>query len=133
VNKILALAGGAIVGIGCFLPLLSLSLSIAGVTTKGNVSATDMTAGKVALVFAFAALLLAALDLRDGDGSLRRWAAGCALVGASIIVYKSWTLSAKANAALSATTFGHVSVGIGMWVALVGGGVALASDFVGRE
>jgi len=30
-------------------------------------------------------------------------------------------------------SFAHVSMGVGMWVALVGGGVAIASDFVGRE
>jgi hypothetical protein len=27
-------------------------------------------------------------------------------------------------------SFAHVSMGMGMWVALIGGGVAVASDFI---
>jgi len=29
--------------------------------------------------------------------------------------------------------FAHVSMGVGIWVARIGGGIAVASDFVGRE
>jgi hypothetical protein len=124
----LALGGGALVGIACFLPLLSLTLTIGSVSGTGNLHATDLTAGKVALVLAFASLLLAVIDIRGGDGSYRRPAAACALIGAAIVVYKSWTLTAKVNSA--GVSFAHVSMGMGMWVALIGGGVAVASDFI---
>jgi hypothetical protein len=52
-----------------------------------------------------------------------------------IVVYKAWALTSemKDSAADSVGFVGHVSIGIGMWVALVGDGIALASDFVGRE
>ena len=126
--KILALGGGALVGIACFLPLLSLSITFGSLQTSGNLHATDLTSGKVALVLAFASLLLAVIDIRGGDGKYRRPAAACALVGAAIVVYKSWTLTSKVNGA--GVSFAHVSMGMGMWVALVGGGVAVASDFI---
>jgi hypothetical protein len=130
-SKMLALGGGALVGIACFLPLLSLTLTFGAVSSSGNVHATDLTSGKVALVLAFASLLLAVIDIRGGDGTYRRPAAACALVGAAIVVYKSWTLTSKVNGA--GVSFAHVSMGMGMWVALIGGGIAVASDFVGRE
>ena len=126
--KILALGGGALVGIACFLPLLSLSITFGALQTSGNLHATDLTSGKVALVLAFASLLLAVIDIRGGDGTYRRPAAACALVGAAIVVYKSWTLMSKVNSA--GVSFAHVSMGMGMWVALIGGGVAVASDFI---
>jgi hypothetical protein len=126
--KILALGGGALVGIACFLPLLSLSITFGALQTSGNLHATDLTSGKVALVLAFASLLLAVIDIRGGDGTYRRPAAACALVGAAIVVYKSWTLTSKVNSA--GVSFAHVSMGMGMWVALIGGGVAVASDFI---
>jgi hypothetical protein len=127
-SKILALGGGALVGIACFLPLLSLSVTFGSLSTSGNVHATDLTAGKVALVLAFASLLLGVWDVRGGDGTLRRPAAACAIVGASIVIYKSWSLTSKVNAA--GVSFAHVSMGTAVWVALVGAGVALASDFI---
>jgi hypothetical protein len=127
----LALSGGALVGIACFLPLLSLTITFGALSQSGNVHATDLTSGKVALVLAFASLLLAVIDIRGGDGTYRRPAAACALIGGAIVVYKSWTLTSKINGA--GVSFAHVSMGIGMWVALIGGGVAVASDFVGRE
>ena len=130
-SKKLALGGGALVGIACFLPLLSLTITVGTLSSSGNVHATDLTSGKVALVLAVVSLLLAVIDIRGGDGTYRRPAAACALVGAAIVVYKSWTLTSKINGA--GASFAHVSMGIGMWVALVGGGVAIASDFVGRE
>jgi hypothetical protein len=130
-SKMLALGGGALVGIACFLPLLSLTITFGALQSSGNVHATDLTSGKVALVLAFASLLLAVIDIRGGDGTYRRPAAACAIVGAAIVVYKSWTLTSKVNGA--GVSFAHVSMGVGMWVALIGGGVALASDFVGRE
>jgi hypothetical protein len=127
-SKLLALGGGALVGIACFLPLLSLTLTFGSFSGTGNVHATDLTSGKVALVLAFASLLLAVIDIRGGDGSYRRPAAACALIGAAIVDYKSWTLTSKVNSA--GVSFAHVSMGMGMWVALVGGGVAVASDFI---
>jgi hypothetical protein len=130
-SKMLALGGGALVGIACFLPLLSLTITYGALHGSGDVHATDLTSGKVALVLAFASLLLAVVDIRGGDGTYRRPAAACALVGAAIVVYKSWTLTSRVNGA--GVSFAHVSMGVGMWVALVGGGVAIASDFVGRE
>ena len=126
--KILALGGGALVGIACFLPLLSVSITFGALQTSGNLHATDLTSGKVALVLAFASLLLAVIDIRGGDGTYRRPAAACALVGAAIVVYKSWTLTSKVNSA--GVSFAHVSMGMGMWVALIGGGIAVASDFI---
>jgi TRAP-type C4-dicarboxylate transport system permease small subunit len=130
VSKILALGGGALVAVACFLPLLSLSVTVAGFTGTGSLHATDLTAGKVALVLAFLSVLLAVIDVRGGEGTLRRPAAALAIVGAAIVVYKSWKLMAAVNAA--GTTFAHVSMGIAMWIALVGAGLAFASDFVGR-
>ena len=127
-SKLLALGGGALVGLACFLPLLSLTVTFGAISGTGNVHATDLTSGKVALVLAIASLLLAVIDIRGGDGTFRRPAAACALVGAAIVVYKSWTLAAKLNGA--DVSFAHVSMGVGMWVALVGGGIAVASDFV---
>jgi hypothetical protein len=131
-SKVLALGGGALVGIACFLPLLSLSVTIAGFSSTGNLHATDLTAGKVALVLGFASVLLAVVDLRGGEGTLRRPAAALAIVGAAILVYKSWKLQAEVNTAASATSIAHVSMGMAMWVALVGAGLAFASDFLGR-
>jgi hypothetical protein len=125
---ILALTGGGLVGASCFLPWLSLSISFAGLTGSANLQGTDTTAGKVALLLAFAAVLAAALDVRAGEQRLRRPAAAAALVGAAIVVYKSWSLTSQVNG----TGLAHVSTGIGMWAALLGGGLALASDFVGR-
>ncbi|HZR96059.1 MAG TPA: hypothetical protein VFA56_10215 [Gaiellaceae bacterium] len=127
-SKILALGGGALVGIACFLPLLSLSVTFGQFSSSGNLHATDLTAGKLALVFAIGSLLLAVWDVRGGDGTLRRPAAACAIVGAAIVVYKSWTLTSKLDAA--GAGFAHASMGLAMWVALVGAAVALASDFV---
>src|SRR5579864_7601885 len=95
--KILALGGGALVGIACFLPLLSLSITFGALQTSGNLHATDLTSGKVALVLAFASLLLAVIDIRGGDGSYRRPAAACAPVGAASAVYKSWTLDVESE------------------------------------
>ena len=125
----LALGGGALVGIACFLPLFSLTITFGALQSSGNVHATDLTSGKVALVLAFASLLLAVIDIRGGDGTRNTSDVGC--LGAAIVVYKSWTLTSKGNGA--GVSFAHVSMGVGMWVALIGGGVALASDFVGRE
>jgi hypothetical protein len=127
-SKMLALGGGALVGIACFLPLLSLTVTFGQFSGSGNVHATDLTSGKVALVLAIGSLLLAVIDLRGGDGSYRRPAAACAIVGAGIVIYKSWKLASEVNGA--GVSFAHVSMGIAVWVALVGAGVALASDFV---
>ena len=127
-SKMLALGGGALAGIACFLPLLSLTVTFGSFSGSGNVHATDLTAGKVALVLAFASLLLAVIDIRGGDGSYRRPAAACAIVAAAIVIYKSWTLAGKVNSA--GVSFAHASMGMGMWVALLGVGVAVASDFI---
>ena len=127
-SKILALGGGALVGLACFLPLFSLTVSFGEISANGSAQASDFTAGKVALVLAFASLLLAVIDIRGGEGTYRRPAAGCAIVGAAIVVYKSWKLTAEFSGA--DTAFAHASVGIAMWVALIGAGIALASDFV---
>jgi len=134
VSKVLALGGGALVGVACFLPLLSLSVTVAGFSGTGDLHATDLTAGKVALILAFMAVLLGVVDLRGGEGTLRRPAAACAIAGAAIVVYKSWKLMSQINAAgATATNIVHVSMGMAMWVALVGAGLAFASDFVGRS
>ena len=42
-SKMLALGGGALVGIACFLPLLSLTLTFGALSSSGNVHATDLT------------------------------------------------------------------------------------------
>jgi hypothetical protein len=129
-SKLLALGGGALVGLACFLPLLSLSVTVAGFSAGGNLHATDLTAGKVALVLAFLSVLLGVVDVRGGEGTLQRPAAALAIIGAAIVVYKSWKLMGQVNAL--GDTFAHVSMGVGMWVALAGAGVAFASDFIGR-
>jgi hypothetical protein len=95
-------------------------------SVNGNIHATDLTAGKVALVLAFAGILGAALDLRSDSDQLRRPAAASALVAAAIVVWKSWSLTSR----VSGTGLVHASVGIALWAALIGGGLALASDFV---
>ena len=125
-SKHLALGGGALVGIACFLPLVSVSISFGQLSVNGNLHATDLTAGKIALVLAFAAVLGAALDLRSADDQLRRPAAASALLAAVIIVWKSWSLTSR----VSGTGLVHASVGLALWAALIGGGLALASDFV---
>jgi hypothetical protein len=127
-SKVLALGGGALVGTACFLPLLSLSLTFGQISGTASAHATDLTAGKVALVLAIGSLLLGVWDLRGGDGSLRRPAAGCALVAACIVVYKAWSLTSQVNSA--GVSVAHASMGAAVWVAIVGAGVALASDFV---
>src|SRR3981081_4951748 len=98
-SKMLALGGGALVGIACFLPLLSLTLTFGAVSSSGTLHATDLTSGKVALLLAFASLLLAVIDIRGGDGTYRRPAAACALVGAAIVVYKRWTRASQGEGA----------------------------------
>src|SRR5262245_889896 len=133
-SRIFALVSGGLIGAGCFLPWMSASLTIAGISASGNVSGTDTTAGKAALVLGFAALLLAALDLHAGEDRFRRVAAGAAVVGALIAVYKSWAMTAQfTDAAANDVAGGDVSIGIGMWVALTGGAIAVASDFVGSD
>jgi hypothetical protein len=132
-GRILALVGGGLVGGACFLPLVSASVSFAGISGTGHMSGTDTTAGKVALVLGFAALLLASLDLSSGRDRFRRQAAAAAILGALIVVYKSWSVTSTLRNPVAASYVGHVSVGIGMWVALFGGGAALASAFVARD
>jgi hypothetical protein len=131
-SKILALGGGALVGLACFLPLFSLTVSFGEISANGSAQASDFTAGKVALVLAFASLLLAVIDIRGGEGTYRRPAAGCAIVGAAIVVYKSLALAGQFNDPALGTGIGHASPGIGMWVAFLGGAIAVASALTSR-
>ena len=123
----LALGGGALVGIACFLPLLSLTITFGALPVRQR--ARDRSHGGQGRA---RARLRVAPPRRDRHPRRRRHVpapgAACALVGAAIVVYKSWTLTSKVNGA--GVSFAHVSMGIGMWVALIGGGVAIASDFV---
>jgi len=130
---VLLLAGGGLVGTACFLPWLSLSVSLLGVSGAANMHGTDTTAGKVALVLAFVSVLLAVIELRGGDGSLRRWSVAAALAGAAIVVYKSWRYSSTFMAATAGSNFAHASMGPGMWVALLGAAAATAAGLLARE
>jgi hypothetical protein len=130
---ILLVGAGGLVGTACFLPWLSLSVNLLGVSAQGSMHGTDTTSGKVALVLAFASVLLAVIELRGGDGSLRRWSIGTALAGAAIVVYKSWRYSSTFTVAAAGSSFAHASMGPGMWVALVGGGAAIAAGVLARE
>ena len=130
---VLLLAGGGLVGVACFLPWISLSITILGVSGTGHAHGTDFTSGKVALVLAFVSVLLAVIDVRGGDGSLRRWSAGAAIVGAAIVVYESWHKASTFAIAASSTNFAHASVGPGLWVGLLGGAAAVAAGFLGRS
>ena len=118
-------------GIACFLPLLSLSVTVGQLSASGNVHATDLTIGKVALVLAIVSLLLGVIEIRGGDGTYRRPGAALAMVGAGLVIYKSWKLTSTVSA--SGGTFFHASMGVAVWVALLGAGIALASDFVRDE
>src|SRR5690349_15074899 len=105
---------------------MTISVSLGPLSVNGNVHATDLTAGKIALVLAFAGVLGAALDLRVDTDQLRRPAAAASLLAAVIVVWKSWSLTSR----VSGTALAHASVGLALWAALIGGGLALASDFV---
>ncbi|HTZ04470.1 MAG TPA: hypothetical protein VMB53_01815 [Gaiellaceae bacterium] len=129
---VLLLAGGGLVGLACFLPWISVSIQILGVSGTGHVHGTDFTSGKVALVLAFVSVLLAVVDLRGGDGSLRRWSIGAALAGSAIVVYNAWHKSSTFAVAASGTSFAHASTGPGLWVGLLGGAAAVAAAIVGR-
>ena len=126
-------AAGGLVGTACFLPWLSLSVNLLGVSVAGSMHGTDTTSGKVAIVLAFTSVLLAVIDLRGGDGSLRSWSIGTALAGAAIVVYKSWRFSSTVAVAAAGTNFAHASMGPGMWVALLGAGAAVAAGVLVRE
>jgi hypothetical protein len=130
---VLLLAAGGLVGTACFLPWLSLSMSLLGVSGVASMHGTDTTAGKVALVLAFGSVLLAVIELRGGDGSLRRWSIGTALAGAAIVVYKSWRYSTTFMVATAGSNFAHASMGPGMWVALLGAAAAIAAGVLSRE
>ena len=132
-GRVLLLAGGALVGIACFLPWISVSISLFGVSGTGHLHGTDFTSGKVALVLAFGSVLLAVIDSRGGDGSLRRWAIGAAVLGSAIVVYNAWHKSSTFAIATSSTSFAHASTGPGLWVGLLGGAAAIAAAFVGRS
>lgn len=130
--RVLLFAGGGLVGTACFLPWLSLSVSLLGVSGHANMHGTDTTAGKGALLLAFASVVLAVVDARGGDGGLRRWSVGTALAGAAIVVYKSWRYSATFVIATSSSNFAHASMGPGMWVALLGAAAAIAAGVLQR-
>jgi len=130
---VLLLAGGGLVGLSCFLPWFTLSVTILGISGTGHAHGTDFTSGKVALVLAFVSVILAVIDLRGGDGSLRRWSVGAALAGSAIVVYESWHKASTFMVAASSTNFAHASVGPGLWVGLLGGAAAVAAGFLGRS
>lgn len=130
---VLLLAGGGLVGAACFLPWLKLSVNILGISGSANMHGTDTTSGKVALVLAIVSLLLAVIELRGGDGSLRRWSIGTALAGAAIVVYKSWRYSSTFAIATSGSNVAHASMGPGMWVALLGAAAAIAAGLLAQE
>ena len=87
----------------------------------GHASAPDTTAGKVALVLAFVAVLLAALDLRGGERRYRSGTTALAVLAALIVAYKGWSLADQFNSVAASHIAVHASIGIGVWVALLGG------------
>jgi hypothetical protein len=123
---LLVLAPGALVGLACFLPLVSASVSIVGVSGTGHVDATDTTVGKVALVLAFLVVLLDALDLRGGGRRYRSGTTALAILAALLVAYKGWALQGQFDSVAASTVAVHASIGIGVWVALLGG---LAGSF----
>jgi hypothetical protein len=132
VAGVLLVAGGGLVGIACFLPWVKVSFELLGISATGSIHGTDLTSGKVALVLAIASVLLAVIELRGGDGSLRRWSIGAALAGAAIVVYKSLHYSSTFAIAASSSDGAQTTVGLGLWVGLLGGAAAIAAAFVGR-
>jgi hypothetical protein len=123
---LLVLAPGALVGLACFLPLVSASVSIVGVSGTGHVAATDTTVGKVALVLAFLVVLLDALDLRGGERRYRSGTTALAILAALLVAYKGWALQGQFDSVAASAVAVHASIGIGVWVALLGG---LAGSF----
>ena len=118
---LLVLAPGALVALGCFLPLVSASVSVVGLSAGGHVAATDTTVGKVALVLAFLALLLDSLDLRGGERRYRGGTTALAILGALLVAYKGWSVESEFNSVAVSQIAVHASIGIGVWVALLGG------------
>jgi hypothetical protein len=123
---LLVLAPGVLVAVGCFLPLVSASVSIVGVSGTGNIAATDTTVGKVALVLAFVAVLLDALDLRGGERRYRGGTTALAVLAALLVAYKGWSVQSQFDSVAVSQIAVHASIGIGVWVALLGG---LAGSF----
>jgi hypothetical protein len=118
---LLVLAPGALVALACFLPLVSASVSVVGLSAGGHIAATDTTVGKVALVLAFAALLLDALDLRGGERRYRSGTTSLAVLAAILVAYKGWSINSDFNAVSASQIAVHASIGLGVWVALLGG------------
>ena len=118
---LLVLMPGALVAVGCFLPLVSASIAIAGFGGSGHVAATDFTIGKVALVLAFVALLLDVVDLRGGEKRFRSGTTALAMLAGVLVAYKGWSVEGQFNSVAAGAVAVHASIGIGVWVALVGG------------
>src|SRR4051812_42722941 len=94
---LLVLLPGAFVALGCFLPLVSASVTVAGFGGSGHIAATDTTIGKVALVLAFLALLLDVLDLRGGERQFRSATTALAFLGGVLVAYKGWSMTGQFN------------------------------------
>src|SRR3954469_10806380 len=124
---LLALLPGVLVGASCFLPLISASVSLGDVSGGGHVTALDTTAGKVAVVLAFLAIVLDAVDLRGRERQYRSVTSLLAFGAAVVVAYKGWSLESRLNSATAADVGNalgiavHASLGVGVWVALIGG------------
>jgi hypothetical protein len=120
---LLLFAPGALVGLSCFLPWLSLSVSLAGISLVANPKGIDTGAGKLALGLALASLALAAMGRRG-------WSVGTALAGAGLVLYKSMYYRSQFT---DVSGVAHASFGSGTWVALLGGAAAVAAAMVARR
>lgn len=118
---LLVLLPGAFVALGCFLPLVSASIAVAGIGGSGHIAATDTTIGKVALVLAFLALLLDMGDLRGGERRFRSTTTALAFLGGVLVAYKGWSMTGQFNSVAASQIAVHASIGLGVWVALIGG------------
>ena len=127
---VLLIAGGGFVGISCFLPWFSLSVSLAGISFAAHQHGIDTGAGKLALLLALVSLVLAGIDWNRGDGSLRRWSVGAALAGAAIVLYKSMYYRSQFS---DPSGISHASFGSGTWVALLGAGAVIVGALLARE
>ena len=118
---LLVLLPGVFVALGCFLPLVSASIDVAGFGGSGHIAATDTTIGKVALVLAFLAIVLDVVDLRGGERRLRSATTALAFLGGVLVAYKGWSMTGRFNSVAAAQISVHASIGTGVWVALIGG------------
>jgi hypothetical protein len=139
---VVALIGGAVLAISCFLPWLKIVGSGQSITINGlgkvsgaaGISRVDVSAGAVALVLGIIVVVLAALCLTLRRNNLTSAAMIAAILGLAFMVYKTIQI-AKDSSDLNKQFTGSAkfSIGFGLFVGLVGAAVAVISAFVARR